>query len=163
MNAGVTSLIAGSVLGAVCGFLGSGPAMLLAGGGHSHNDMFIVMEAGMGGAILGAALGPSFLGSLSGARERRRVSRLNGLAVGSLLAPVSWSLGALVAAFATFTTFYYALAIAELPPERGGPSSNPDPVGRARLALLLGTLLAITTGVLFVRAVRSLRRHAVER
>jgi len=40
MIAGCLSMTAGALIGLVLGAYGCAAAMLLAGGGHSHNDMF---------------------------------------------------------------------------------------------------------------------------
>jgi hypothetical protein len=37
--------------------------MLLVGGGHSHNDMFVPVMAGVVGLVVGAFLGPRLIGT----------------------------------------------------------------------------------------------------
>jgi hypothetical protein len=117
--------------------------MLLVGGGHSHNDMFVPVMAGVVGLVVGAFLGPRLIGTALVALEHRR------LRFALLL------LGSFVACFAAFATFYYATCIAELPADAGGPVSNHHPVWRARATLLLAIALVVGSGLLLFRALKS--------
>jgi hypothetical protein len=130
--------------------------MVVVGGGRSHNDMFVLCEAALGGAVLGALLGPKVIGAGLRAWERRRVDRLNGEASPSLVPALGYLAGSVVAGFGSFASFYYSTCIAELTPDRGGPVSNVDPAVRAGASLALALVLCVGAAVLLIRGVRSL-------
>jgi hypothetical protein len=160
MASGCLLVIIGGVLGTLLALFGTVPAMMLAGGGQSHNDMFILMQSMFGGACLGAVAGPSLIRAFLGARERRRVDRAKGATPASFFQPIAALVAAFAAAFGAFSALYHSLYIASLSPDRGGPRAKFDPALRTTLALLLGLALAIAAPILYVRAVRSLRRRA---
>ena len=151
-------VIVGGIVGAVVGLFGSGPAMYVAGGGHSHNDLFVPLEAAIVGLLLGAVLGPKVIGAGLRALERRRVDRLNGDTSPSLVPALCYFAGFVIAGFASFASLYYSTSIAVLPPYMGGPVSNIDPVVRERAALLLAVVLGVGAAMCLFRAVRSLSR-----
>ena len=147
------------------GFFGCALAMFLAGGGHSHNDVFTAVDCGFVGTIVGALTGPKLVASLSRVLEGRRVARINGggksppLPVG----PVACLAGFGVAALGSGTALYYGVAIAELPVENGGPVSTTNPVTRAWLAIALAAVLFFAAVFLLVSAARGLGRRPTER
>ncbi len=155
MAGGCFLVVVGGILGALCGAFGSVPAMLLVGGGHSHNDMFLPPMAGIVGLVVGAFLGPRVIGTLLAIREGRRADRANGFESPSLLPFASLLFGAFVACFAAFAAFYYSTSIAELPADAGGPVWNPHPVWRARATLFLAITLVAGSGLLLSRALKA--------
>jgi hypothetical protein len=157
MGSGCLFVIVGGIVGALCGLLGSGPAMVVVGGGHSHDDMYVPFEGALVGAVLGALLGPKVIGAGLRVLERRRVDRLNGVASPSLVPALAYFAGFVVAGFGSFASLYYSTCIAELTPGQGGPVSNTDPTVRAGASLVLAVVLCVGAAISLFRAVRSVR------
>src|SRR6516165_10315903 len=77
MGAGCLLVPLGGLLGLVVGWFGTLAAMALGGGGRSHNDIFVVMEGAVLGALLGGAVGPKVILAVRREWEHRRTDRLN--------------------------------------------------------------------------------------
>jgi hypothetical protein len=121
MITGFLSMIGGAVLGLILGAVGCAAGMSVAGGGHSHNDMFTWAGTAVLGALAGAVGGPFLTAKVLGLREQRRVVRdTTGVAPPFPRAFVASLLGAALAVFVAGTLYYYFTNIAGLPPEARG-------------------------------------------
>jgi hypothetical protein len=149
-------VVVGSILGALCGFFGSAPAMMIPGGGQSHGDMLLPFWTALLGAVLGALLGPKVIGAGLRAVERRRVDRLNGDASPTLVPALLYLCGSVVGACASFASLYYAASAPPWPDPRA-PVSNVGPVMGRGAALVLGVVLAVASAISLFRAVRSVK------
>lgn len=102
-------------------------AMSVAGGGNSHNDIFLFAQWGIGGAVLAPVLACVALALRDVGTGTEVESRTRGMRR-SLLIVV-----AVAAAFAATALWYYADHIADLRPDQGGPVSDiPGAVRRTR-------------------------------
>ncbi|MFT3924275.1 MAG: hypothetical protein QM778_17195 [Myxococcales bacterium] len=133
--------------GFFAGSLWIGAAMGVAGGGHSHNDIFLSAAWGFAGAVLGPIfyLMRKALHDSSSSRSMRPRARA---------APRVMIFLALVALFAATSFWYYAAHIAELTPEHGGPVSDVPGAVRvvraswgAGLSLLTAIVLAFCSAL----------------
>lgn len=154
--AGCLSMIAGALLGLFLGAWGCAAGMFLAGGGNSHNDLFTWAGAAVLGAIVGGLAALPLARRVVAILERGRAARLHGAMTPPFpRAFVLYLLGAAVAVFSSGTLFYYSNAIAELPPDAGGPRSDIPGEIRARVSLIASLLGAAAAPVLFVKALGS--------
>jgi len=149
-------VVVGAVLGAICGFFGSAPAMMMPAGGRAHGDMVWPLLAALVGAVLGALLGPKVISAGLRVVERRRIDRLNGEASPTLVPALLYLGGVFVAACASFTSLYAAVS-EPVPPDPRGPISNGDPVLAPGVALVLTVVFGVVSGVCLFRALRSAR------
>ena len=163
MLRGVFLIGVGAFLGAFVGLFGSALGMALAGGGHSHSDMFTYVGCGVLGIVAGAVVGPVAIVSTNYGLVTRRRCRLEGTRPPRAHARAAFeAVASALSGFAAFVAFYYSTAIAELPAQDGGPLDNPDPAGRARWTMSLAAALAIAAVFLFVRAFLDRPRRPID-
>lgn len=154
--AGCLWVIVGAVLGLFLGAYGCAAGMSLAGGGNSHNDMFTWAGSSILGAIVGGLTAPPLANRILGILERRQVAKANRSAAAPFpRAFVLYLLGAAIALFSSGTLFYYSCAIAELPPDAGGPRSSIPGEIRAQATLIASFITAAAALFLYIKALRS--------
>jgi hypothetical protein len=160
--AGCLSILAGAVIGLILGAFGCAAGMTLAGGGNSHNDLFTGVGGTLLGALAGAVAWPLLWKRILALQAERRIARANHepprFPVGFVLS----LLGAAVLLFSSGTLLYYSSAIAELPPEMGGPRSAIPGEMRARAALIAGVVAGAAALFLFVKTLRDTRGGRTE-
>jgi hypothetical protein len=146
------SMIAGAALGLFLGAYGCAAAMSIAGGGHSHNDMFTWAGSAIVGSIVGAVVVPLLTRKVLGMREQH---------IPFPAAIPLYLLGAALVAFLSGTLLYYSSAIAELPVSAGGPRSDFSGELRARASLAAGVVAGVSALFLLVKALRWKPRSSI--